>query len=147
MKKSLSSPSFTSGDVTAKRSSIRRNALSWNHLPDTVTAVPPDKVELIGKLDSMVPSSISQKLVCYESYGFPSDIIHSTASSSKKAEQLLDVATCLVTPEDPPSESRILQVRNIQRLDNTTNRAAVEERFQRMFINIRKRRKQVSMSL
>lgn len=147
MKKSISSPSFTNGEiVTTKRSSIRRNAFSWNHLSD-VPSVPPEKVELIEKIDAVLPSSLSQKLICYESYGFPSEIIQSNASSNEKAEKLLDVATCLTTPEEPPSKQRVIQIRNMQRFDNTTNIAAIEERFQRMFISIRKRRKSLSMSL
>lgn len=140
MKKSVSSPSLLHGETSKRSSTIRRNAFSWNYLSD---ALPSEKTELVEKIDAVLPTSLSQKLLCYETYGFPSDILQSTIPPHEKSETLLDLASCLVTPEEPPSNAKPVQIRNTL----STNNEAVEERFQRMLINIRRRRKSLSMSL
>lgn len=142
MKKSVSSPTFLHAEATKRSSTIRRNAFSWNQLSDALPSYESEQTELVEKIDAIVPASLSQKMYCYEAYGFPSDILASKALPKEKTETLLDLASCLVTPEEPPSNTNSLQFRETQ-----STRVGIEERFQRMLVNIRRRRKSLSMSL
>lgn len=150
MKKSQSSPSLSGGPPTSslkRTTGIRRNAFSWNHLAD---ALPSNyQAEEIEMIDSVIPSSVSQKLFCYEAYGFPTDILHSTTiTKEEQVDKFISLSTCLVTPEDPPSKGQTFKIKNGQEKSEEEEISTIEEeRFNRLLWSVRKRRKQISLSL
>jgi|Laugresbdmm110dd_1035094.scaffolds.fasta_scaffold00336_4 hypothetical protein len=150
MKKSQSSPSLSGGQTTStslkRTSGFRRNAFSWNHLADALPSA--YQVEEIEKIDSVIPSSVSQKLICYETYGFPTDILHSTTITKEEQEdKIISLSTCLVTPEDPPTKTQKFKIKNLQEKSEEEEVSTIEERFNRLLLSVRKRRKQLSLSL
>jgi hypothetical protein len=117
---------------------MRRNAYSANNVTDISTL---SDSRLVEQFDNLVTSSVHQKLTCIEQYGFPKEILNDTSlSMHDKSEKLTDLATCIIMPEEAPNESPRSAVPRV--LPNEMERiAAIEERFHRLLLSIRRTRR------
>lgn len=143
MKKSQSAPSLYGSSPPAKRGTmVRRNAFSVPQLTDASTASTPSSSEVIEHFEKFLPSSFTQKVTCIEAYGFPIDILSSKKKTLyEKEEALKDIASCILTPEESAESIEKLRVRSILEMDNAT---ALEERFHRLLLTIRRNRRWTS---
>jgi len=141
MKKSQSAPSLYGSSPPAKRGfMIRRNAFSVPLL--TETSPPSQPTEIVENLEKFLPASFTQKLTCIEVYGFPTDILSSKKRTlHEKEEALKDIASCMLSPEESAESIEKLRIRNMMEMDNVS---AVEERFHRLLLTVRRNRRWTS---
>lgn len=143
MRKTQSLPNLYGSSPVAKHGSYMRcNAYSANNVTDINTL---SESRLIERFDNLVTSSVHQKLTCIEQYGFPKEILNDpTLSMHDKKEKITDLATCIIMPEEAPNESPRSAVPRV--LPNELERiTAIEERFHRLLLSIRKTRRSASV--
>jgi hypothetical protein len=97
--------------------------------------IPPTPLPLIENVETFIPATLYQMAQCSELYGTPGEIL--TRAPPLAADDLLkSQVACILTPDEPPE-------RPLESLRETlsSNPRLCYERFERLFLGIRRRRR------
>jgi hypothetical protein len=96
---------------------------------------------LVENIDHLVPATLYQYSQCIESYGLPKDVFEKAPKPTIE-DRVKDQIACIVIP-DEPNEDPMEKVRHFIR-NRFQDIESINERFDRLFLSVRKKRRRYS---